>query len=227
MFVHSSLKSVGPVEGGPAAIIAAMREALGPSGTLLMPTFNLVPGGNEGRAKNWNIQTTPSTVGYLTEFFRTMPGSFRSDHFSHAASAQGPKAQWYTEGHLSLEGMESPWDMPPWGKAYGSQSPLIRAYDQDALLLMLGVDYHTSTYTHVVEVMDFNRRRKDRPKAAYFFVDRPMLGAWWDRHGDVSRGKVGQADCRLFSARKYVDALCRLVASQPEYWFKWFDKSVY
>src|SRR5690606_15069316 len=107
----------------------------------------LVAGGNEGRAKNWNIQTTPSTVGYLTEFFRTMPESLRSEHFSHAVSAQGPKAQWYTEGHMSQDGMDSPWDLLPWGKPFGSQSPLIRLYDQDACLLMLGVDYHTSTYT--------------------------------------------------------------------------------
>ncbi len=34
LFVHSSFKSLGPVEGGTAAIIAALEQAVGPEGTL-------------------------------------------------------------------------------------------------------------------------------------------------------------------------------------------------
>lgn len=225
VFVHSSYKAVGPVVGGAAGIVHALEAAVGPAGTVLMPAFNLVAGGNEGRIKAWDIQASPSTVGYLTEAFRQMPGTVRSDHFSHSVGARGPKAQWYTEGHRATVGMDSPWDMPGWGKAFGDQSPLVRAYDQDALLLMLGVDYHSSTFMHLVETFDFNRRKALRPEAAYFFVDRPMLGLWWDRWGDVRTGHVGQAYCRLFPVRPFVDRLRAQVQAQPAYWFKWFDAS--
>jgi aminoglycoside N3'-acetyltransferase len=37
--VHSSFKSIGPVEGGPVAVVEALLAVLGPSGTLVLPTF--------------------------------------------------------------------------------------------------------------------------------------------------------------------------------------------
>ena len=66
-------------------------------------------------------------------------------------------------GHLSQEGYESPWDLEPWGKTYGFHSPLYKAYQTNAKLLMLGVDYVTSTYIHFVEVLYWHRlRARDR-----------------------------------------------------------------
>lgn len=38
--VHSSLSSLGRVEGGPDTVIDALQEVLGPGGTLVMPTFS-------------------------------------------------------------------------------------------------------------------------------------------------------------------------------------------
>ncbi len=222
LHVHSSYKSVGPVENGAAGIVQALEAAIS-GATLLMPSFNLVAGGSEGRAKGWNPATTPSTVGYLTEFFRTMPGTVRSDHYSHSVAARGPKAEFYTSTHREKTGMESPWDYAPWGKAYGDKSPLIKLYENDALLLMLGVDYHSSTFMHVAETIDFNRRKAERPGASYFFIDRPLMGQWVDRHCDVGNGLVGQAHCRLIPIRRYVDAMAAQVKAQPAYWFKWFE----
>lgn len=40
VFVHSSLRSIGPIEGGPDALIDALLEVVGPEGTLAMPAFN-------------------------------------------------------------------------------------------------------------------------------------------------------------------------------------------
>ena len=39
LFVHSSYKSLGPVRGGAIAVIAALEDAIGPDGLLLMPSF--------------------------------------------------------------------------------------------------------------------------------------------------------------------------------------------
>ena len=40
LLVHSSYKSFGEVEGGPQTVVRALEGALGPQGTLIMPTFN-------------------------------------------------------------------------------------------------------------------------------------------------------------------------------------------
>ena len=37
LVVHTAFSKVRPVEGGPEGLIAALREALGPAGTLVMP----------------------------------------------------------------------------------------------------------------------------------------------------------------------------------------------
>lgn len=36
VMVHASLRAIGPVDGGAAGVVAALDEAVGPSGTLLM-----------------------------------------------------------------------------------------------------------------------------------------------------------------------------------------------
>ena len=39
LIVHSSLSSLGRVEGGAEAVVASLREAVGPGGTVVVPTF--------------------------------------------------------------------------------------------------------------------------------------------------------------------------------------------
>lgn len=215
LFVHSSFKSLGEVEGGAGAVVGALMDALGERGLLLMPSFNLVD--RDDRAKTWDPQTTPSTVGWITEYFRRMPGTVRSDHYSHSVAARGHRAEEFVDGTHGQEGMDSPWDREPWGKTYGTESPMYRAYEEGGKLLMLGVDYHSSTYVHLVEVMFWNRRREKTPQAQYTWLDRDKLGEWWDRNGRLSRGKVGDADCRLFSIRDYVDTLLQEVRRPERY----------
>jgi aminoglycoside 3-N-acetyltransferase len=40
LFIHSSYKSFGGVEGGPQTVINALLDVIGVEGTLIMPTFN-------------------------------------------------------------------------------------------------------------------------------------------------------------------------------------------
>lgn len=218
VFVHSSFRSLGPVEGGAQTVIEAFEQALGPDGLLLMPSFNLRP--QEERAKQWNLETCPSTVGWLTEYFRQMPGTVRSDHFSHSVAARGRGAEQIVDGHLSQEGMTSPWDQAPWGKTYGEHSPMIRAYRAGGKVLMLGVDYNSATYTHVVEVMYWNLKRQSDPDAEYRWGNRPVMGEFWDSLGRLRRGRVGDADCRLFPIQDFVDTLLAAALKEPDRLFK-------
>ncbi len=215
LFIHSSFKSLGPVEDGAGTVIAALETAVGAEGLILMPTFSLLPS-REERVAAWNVNKTPSTVGWLTEFFRQMSGTHRSDHYSHAIAARGRDAKAFVADHRRREGYQSPWDHYPWGKTYGTHSPMFRAYKANAKLLMLGVDYETSTYIHFVEVIHWNKRLADDPEAEYIRLKRPELGEYWERLGQLKQGKVGDSVCRLFYIETYVDSLLAEVERNPE-----------
>ena len=215
LFIHSSFKSLGPVVDGAGTVIAALEETVGENGLILMPSFNLRPS-REERVESWDVATTPSTVGWLTEFFRQMPGTYRSDHYSHAVAARGRDAEAFVADHLRQEGCQSPWDLHPWGKTYGTHSPMFRAYKTNGKLLMIGVDYETSTYIHLVEVIHWNKRLADDSQASFIGLNRPKLGAFWDALGQLRQGKVGDSNCRLFHIKTYVDTLLTEVERNPE-----------
>ena len=210
VFVHSSFKSLGFVAGGAQTVVDALANVVGAEGLILMPSFNLVAG-QDNRAALWNPDTTPSTVGWLTEFFRQMPGSYRSDHYSHSVAARGKDAAVFVAGHRDMDGLKSPWDLLPWGKTYGTSSPMMQAYNRHGKVLMIGVDYQSSTYIHLVEVMFWNERLQMKKNAPYLWLDRQKLGAYWDQAGPLTRGKVGDADCRCFNIQTYVDMLLQEV----------------
>lgn len=215
LFIHSSFKSLGPVEDGASTVIAALETAVGAEGLILMPTFSLLPS-REERVAAWDVNKTPSTVGWLTEFFRQMPDTYRSNHYSHAIAARGRDAKAFVSDHRRREGYQSPWDHYPWGKTYGTHSPMFRAYKANAKLLMLGVDYQTSTYIHLVEVIHWNKHLVDDPQAEYIRLKRPELGEYWESLGQLKQGKVGDSVCRLFHIETYVDSLLAEVARNPE-----------
>ena len=55
IFMHSSFKSLGPLQGesGPGdagTVIGALEDCVGQDGLLMLPSFNLVDGGNQVRA---------------------------------------------------------------------------------------------------------------------------------------------------------------------------------
>jgi aminoglycoside 3-N-acetyltransferase len=213
LFIHSSYTSLGPVGGGVETLISAFEQTIGPAGLLLMPSFNLVDAAR--RAETWDINVTPSTVGWISEYFRRMPETFRSDHYSHSVSAHGSGAREFVSGHLSDDGMDSPWDKAPWGKTYGANSPMFKAYRREGKLLMLGVDYNSSTYIHLIEVMYWDLRRRSNSDAKYQYLKRDELGEFWDRFGTCQIGRIGDADCRLFRINEYVDFLLAEVARNP------------
>ena len=193
VFIHASFKSLGPVDGGALTVVRALENATNPGGLILMPSFNLLAN-TRLRAEAWDPDTTPSTVGWLTEFFRTMPGTFRSDHYSHSVAARGRNARTFVAGHRDRTGRSSPWDRDPWGKTYGNNSPMVRAYGAGGKLLMLGVTYETSTYIHLVEVICWHRRLENR-------AGMPAMEGSTDRRwghsgresGELNLGPVGDA----------------------------------
>jgi aminoglycoside 3-N-acetyltransferase len=137
LLVHSSLKRVGPVEGGPDTIIDALFETLGKDGTLMMST---VSGNVNPEQPVFHADYTPSTVGYLSNVFRKREGVLRSLHPVHSIVAFGKKAEFFTEGHLEAS---TPWS---------PESPYGKIMRNDGFILHLGVDYETNTCIHALEI---------------------------------------------------------------------------
>ena len=117
---HSSLSSMGWVVGGADTVIEGFLAAVGTSGTVVVPTLCRMPDGERHLTfARWNIVTSPSCVGHITEVFRHRPDAVRSDHGTHSVSAIGPRAQELTADHGT-----SGFRLGPWGpRAFARESP--------------------------------------------------------------------------------------------------------
>src|SRR5689334_12874025 len=93
LLVHTAFSRIAPVEGGPVGLIDALRTALGPSGTLVMPSMS------DDDEHPFDIATsTCRAMGIVAETFRTLPGVLRSNS-PHAFAACGPAAAAITADH--------------------------------------------------------------------------------------------------------------------------------
>ncbi|MCW6006954.1 AAC(3) family N-acetyltransferase [Micromonospora sp. CPCC 205371] len=225
LLVHSSLKSLGWVCGGPVAVVQALLDALGPDGTLVAPTHtpdNTDPAGwqHPPVPESWwpvirehtpgfDPAVTPSRwMGLIAETVRTWPGARRSDHPQVSFAAVGPAAGTVVAGHR-LDDM------------LGEHSPIGAVYRLDGDVLLLGVGHDSNTSLHLAEYRQPNPPRK--PEGSAVLVpgggrawvswedvatdegDFARLGAAFEEAGGARAGDVGDATCRLMRQRPLVD----------------------
>ena len=136
LVVHSSLKSMGYVEGGAETVIRALREVLGEEGTLLFPAFsyrfvydNPV----------FSMNDTPVCIGTIAETFRKMPGVLRSFHPTHSVCAIGKHAAEMVADHR-LD------DTP-----MGIHSPYRKLPAYNGKILFLGCGIGCNSFMHGME----------------------------------------------------------------------------
>lgn len=124
------------------ALIAVLREAIGPQGTLMMLTLSTRTL-DTGR---FDVERTPGEAGALTEHFRQLPGVRRIPHPTHSAAVQGPKADLF---------MHPP--VHPFGA--GSMFDLLKR--EGGKLVFLGADFHWCTFNHHIETLLPVRYRRE------------------------------------------------------------------
>lgn len=207
LVVHTAFSRVAPVEGGPKGLIEALRAALGPSGTLVMPSMS------DDDDQPFQPGDTPCIgMGVVADTFWRTPGVLRSDS-PHAFAAAGPKAAEVTAEH-SL-------DIP-----HGPDSPVGRVYELDGQVLLIGVGHDADTTIHLAE--NLAGMRYLRPKYLtilkagqptrynYRELDHccqnfALMDGWLEAQARQRRGAVGHAEARLARSRHIVDAaLARL-----------------
>lgn len=197
LLVHTALSKV---DTDPADLIAALLAALGPTGTLVMPSMT-----DDDDIPFDRRTASCRQVGLVADTFWRMPGVLRSDS-PHAFAAHGPLAARITAPH--------PVELP-----HGLDSPPGRVYQLNGSVLLLGVGHHADTTIHVAENIAGVRYRQ--PKYATVLEDgQPrryeygetdhccqrfsLLDAWLaDRQ---RRGSVGRGEARLARSRDIVAA---------------------
>ncbi|MFF4701604.1 aminoglycoside N(3)-acetyltransferase [Streptomyces sp. NPDC001297] len=220
LLAHTSLRSLGRVNGGAVTVVESLLETLGPDGTLVVPTQTgdlsdpalwrdppvPEPWWAEIRATMpaYDPRITPTRgVGVIPETVRNWPGALRSAHPQTSFAAVGPRAAGIVDGHAR-------------DCRLGERSPLARLEELDARVLMLGTGYATCTGFHLAEY------RIPAPRVP---VGRPAPGGGWevvtevsvtsDRFAELGHdferdrpvvlgGPVGAAKARLFPLREAV-----------------------
>lgn len=135
LLVHTSFRAIRPIEDGPLGLIGALREVLGPDGTLVMPSWI---GDDEAP---FDPATTPAAedLGATADLFWRQPGVVRSDHLQ-AFAAFGPRAEAI---------VKTPLPLPP----HVPDSPVGRVHDLDGQVLLVGVGHEANTSLHLAELI--------------------------------------------------------------------------
>jgi aminoglycoside 3-N-acetyltransferase len=224
LLIHSSMKAIGPVEGGADTVldacIAYMRDGL-----LLFPTHSW---SDENLVDNvYNPLTEPSCVGILTNLFLRRPGVVRSLHPTHSVAALGRDAAAFVAGE---EFAETPC---PRAGCWG------RLYDRGAQILFLGCSLKRNTFIHGVEEWNtIPNRLADQPRLLKIVMpdgrlfDRPLRGhscpigdvsQHYDKllpaflaRGIAHRGQFGDADCYVCDAVGMADVTSAFLRHNPD-----------
>lgn len=223
VLVHAGLRSVGRVIGGPDTILAAMRDVVGPEGTILGYTdWQLEDDERDDPALRPHIPafdplTSRSTRdnGFWPEMLRTTPGALRSGNPGASMAAIEGRAAWFTADHALDYG-------------YGPQSPLGKLVEAKGKVLMLGAPLGRITLLHHAEhLARFPNKRVKRYEAP-LLIDGLATWRWFEEFdtsnspdgmddeyfetilleflatGEGSRGVVGEAESVLVPADRIV-----------------------
>ena len=149
ILIHSSMKSIGPVDGGADNVLDALMEFFRP-GLLLLPThtWRTINAANPV----FDVCTSPCCVGILPELFRQRPGVVRSLHPTHSMAGYGQQAVSYLAGEELRNTPCTP------GGCYD------RLKDVGGKILLVGVTHARNTYIHSIEeVLNVSHRLADQP----------------------------------------------------------------
>ena len=135
VIAHGSLRSLGHVERGADTVLDALLEAIGPSGNLMLPTYNYSCPLPE---PYFDAVRTPARTGIIPELGRKRSGAIRSLHPTHSVAVIGPDADSLTRNHLA-------------GRAFGVGSPIDRLAQRGGKVLLVGVGHVSNIMIHVAE----------------------------------------------------------------------------
>ena len=222
LLVHSSYKSFGGVAGGPQTVIDAFLEVIGPEGTLVMPTFNF----NFCKGEPWDVRTTPSQMGAMTNMVRERPDAKRVFHPIYSFAIVGKHAEFMTKDCYK--------------SSYEKDSVFGKLQEVDGKIMVIGLAYNDSmTFYHHVEELEgvdyrylkdfpgmvtdedgntyedtFQMLVRDIDQGVHTMVD-PM-GALMEEAGVITVRKIGEAKVSLMNAVEAYEFTAREMRRDPK-----------
>lgn len=240
VLVHSSLRSVGPVENGADGIIDAFKEVL-TDGLFLVPTHTWW---NVTRKQPfYDVRSSVPNIGTLPRVAAFRPDGIRSLHPTHSVAGFGKNAAAFLAGE---EKSGSP--TPPGGVMH-------RLADVGAKILLIGVGNDKNTFIHSLDEEADIPDRLSQEGFDLTITDQNgnthvtnYRGHHCSRHEDVSEnypnfetalvatgaqsfGKLGSAQVRIVDAAKCREVILRIFQHAdrdvsvepmeiPESWYK-------
>lgn len=210
VMVHTSLRSIGPMEGGAQTLLDALIDrCTGEGGLLCVPTHTW---GFMEEEITLDLVEPKSNLGVFPNVALQDPRGIRSAHITHSVTVFGQQAAQFTKLDDTATTMVS--------------QCCKELYRQDGYILLIGVGQEKNTFLHCVEEMlDVPNRTADKPvtlkmrhadgrieeKQIYPLYSEGIedvseqFGNYepaFRKHGCVTDGKLGNANVQLCSARK-------------------------
>jgi len=223
VMVHASFRSLGPVDGGARAIALAVCDAVGESGTVVMPTFT-----------DWKPGLDPDpgaqkmTTGELPAAFADIPGTLRDRHFCESCAYRGPRAE-----ELSRLNERRAYPV-------GGERMVVRLAELGGKVLLVGVGYGAATAVAAGEELSRSRHPDGRRSLSHLTIEELLAldakeqeklhkKATGGRERDYGKveptvvsmgietvGEIGEAEVRLADARKLVETAAGALDANPD-----------
>ncbi len=222
--VHSSLRSLGYVDGGAETVIAALMRTVGNNGALVMPTFPVskpLPLSDIDRQRGLTCKvrlfsetsSEPSGMGIIPDTFRQMPGVLTGKGM-HRVSAWGKDADKNCQGLQNL-------------------------IENGGYALLIGVDIYRLTSMHYMEkkLPPEIQRTYEAPEDVLMFypsdqwyiqtgrppdpTGRPPVQAWYKIQDEAyGRGLIrdmviGKSKCMFFCVNDVVRIYEQAIETDP------------
>ncbi len=223
LLVHSSMSKIGYLEHGPITFINAIINVIGPEGNLLMPSSP-----NDELQVNYikksipfDVKSTPSKLGTITEEFRKFPGVIRSMNPLEPVCAWGKDAVYLTEGHFN--------EVTP----YTKNSPFRRIIEKNGKILYVGVtlenagtslhtledevDFKYDVYSpeiFEVDVIDYKdktiqvKTKAHNPAFSRIRKCDELIPLFLNENVCVKK-KIGKSNCLVFDAKRMFDSMVK------------------
>ena len=224
IIAHSSFKSFGEIENGAQTIVDGMRAAVGESGTIIFPT--LCWENWDKVYENWHLDAQ-SDAGYLTNYFRKLPGAIRSNQATHSVAAMGKDAAYITKTHGESGLRYGIYGDTP----FAADSPWEKMYKMDVKVILLGVDMRKCTLRHYAEYVFMEKyleKAKKSPayeamlKRVWCYERWDDAGVWphienyyvaevLEKEGKLYRATCGDSAFTMVSAKDFVDCCLDLL----------------
>lgn len=217
-----SFRKIGRVEGGAETLINALMTAVGPGGTIMIPSYTRAhpqpENGTNAHEGCFDPRLTPAYTGIVPEVLRQREGSIRSWHPQCSVVSLGRLASYLTENHDA--------DAPaylPFSRLASCKGKVLSIGIGDKLV---GFRHEAQYLAGLLDVVPLRSQTRYRDKNGQIgvFVRRdtggcvtrlPALTKTLRQQGLVTDGKIGEADSILVDAEEGLRSLTDQLKSNP------------